>query len=284
MYTPTAILPGLILVWLMLGESISSTGDAALYHARNDLLLARKTLGVSAPSMHNKIQVNVAVLFPYEYIFHREQVDLSLRLSSDHVHHLGLDARFVLTFNQANTHCNEVDGPIAAFDFYERQNVHVFIGPVCDYTLGHVAMYATSWNLPIITPGGHSHQFGLEKRDKYYTLTRVGVTFNFLAQNVYDLMKHFKWKKFKFFYDRDEGGAKGNRFCYLTSTALVHYSKGRKIGYSPDIIDRSTDFGKILLEDVGNKLSGEYRKKKYFNCCLYLSYELYFIYIVYPKV
>ncbi|XP_059161011.1 atrial natriuretic peptide receptor 3-like [Physella acuta] len=278
MYTPTAILSHVIFM-LMLGESISTTGDAALHNARNGLRLPRNDLSLPTSAMHAKVQINVAVLFPYEYIFHKEQVNLSLGLSVDHLKHLGLDARFVLNFNQANTNCNEVDGPIAAFDFYERQNVHVFIGPVCDYTLGHVAMYATSWNLPIITPGGHSHDFSRDKRDKFYTLTRVGVTFNFFVQNVYDLMKHFKWKKFKFFYAMNEGGQKGHRFCYLASRAFVHYANESKIGYSPNIIDKDTEYSKLLVDDVGNKFSGEYRyTQNIFYCSLYLSCELYFIY------
>ena len=59
--------------------------------------------------------------------------------------------------------------------------VHVFLGPVCDYSVAPVARYSSYWHKPVVSVGAMAHSFGTDKRApgaEYRLLTRVGVTFD----------------------------------------------------------------------------------------------------------
>ena len=88
-----------------------------------------------------------------------------------------------------------VTGPLQAIEFYMEGKVDVFLGPVCDYALAPVARYTPYWNIPIISPGGMAHDFGVDKNKDYAYLTRIGPTFNSLATYMISLLDKWKWKK-----------------------------------------------------------------------------------------
>ena len=54
--------------------------------------------------------------------------------------------------------------------------VHVFLGPVCDYSVAPIARYSPYWQTPVLSPGAMAHDLGTDKRTEYGLLTRVGVT------------------------------------------------------------------------------------------------------------
>jgi len=74
--------------------------------------------------------------------------------------------------------------------------VHVFLGPVCDYSVAPVARYSPYWHKPVLSPGAMAHDFGANKRApaaEYRLLTRVGVTFDSLSRAVTAVLKHHQW-------------------------------------------------------------------------------------------
>lgn len=104
-----------------------------------------------------------------------------------------------LTIN-ANSKCNSIAAPIEAFNMMELDRVHVFFGPVCDYSLGPVARYTPTWDVPVISPGGMAKDFGLSKREKdgeFRLLTRVGINFDGLAKPVYRIVHSYNWTNIK---------------------------------------------------------------------------------------
>ena len=54
--------------------------------------------------------------------------------------------------------------------------VHVFVGPVCDYSVAPIARYSPYWQTPVLSAGAMAHNFGTDKHAEYGLLTRVGVT------------------------------------------------------------------------------------------------------------
>ena len=143
-----------------------------------------------------------------------------------------------------------------------QRRVDAFLAPACDYSLAPVARYASYWALPVVTPGGHAHDFGHDKRRphaEYGTLTRVGATFNTLSLSVLALARSHGWRRLKVIYDVEGHGDVMPRFCYLAASALVHYGKGEP-GlrcafhiFIPGVSDPRT----MLLEEVGTQYGGE---------------------------
>ncbi|ESO89768.1 hypothetical protein LOTGIDRAFT_206798 [Lottia gigantea] len=107
-----------------------------------------------------------------------------------------------------------------------NNDVDVFLGPVCDYSLAPVARYSPYWNIPVISPGGFAHDFGANKTEpdsEYPALTRVGVTFNSLSITILEIIKHFQWKRIKIIYDGNSMEDIAPRFCFLGAAAFVAY-------------------------------------------------------------
>lgn len=106
--------------------------------------------------------VNVAVILPYDdrYLFSYNKTLLSLAFEPLNCSsHLFGGRPVVFILRGANSECNAIGGPLAAFDFYQRRQVDVFFGPVYDYSLSQVTRYATRWDLPVISSGGFAHDF-----------------------------------------------------------------------------------------------------------------------------
>ncbi|KAL3886489.1 hypothetical protein ACJMK2_026474, partial [Sinanodonta woodiana] len=171
---------------------------------------------------------------------------------------------YEISVEYANSNCNGKDAPIAAFNFYMKKNVSVFLGPVCDYSLAPVARYAPYWHIPVISPGGFAHDFGDNKsaaEAEYATLTRIGVTFNSLADIVIHMMRHYNWYRLKVIYESNGRSDITPRFCWLAGASLIHHlNKGRDQNFKSDhdfylYIPGDHDISKILREEVGNSYS-----------------------------
>ena len=164
----------------------------------------------------------------------------------------------------ADTKCNTVEAPLAAFQYHWKQNAGVFFGPVCDYSLAPVARYSPYWNVPILTPGGFAHDFGKYKQKEYRTLTRVGVTFNVLGRTLYDILVALKWAKVKFVYYSFDDKNATPKFCYLAMNGIIHYLKDKPfkwdvyaIKMEPSSERRSVENHQILTEEIGTKYSSK---------------------------
>lgn len=220
---------------------------------------------VDAAPAANGSDVQLAVLLPYDpaWLFSRQKVEPAVELAVEAVARRGLLRELRLGVGYGDSRCNAINGPIQAFQFYLHKRVDVFVAPSCDYSLAPVARYAAYWAVPVVTPGGHAHDFGKNKRvpnAEYGTLTRVGATFNTLSHSLITLARQHSWGKLKVIYDVEGHSDVMPRFCYLAASALVHYSK-----VAPGVhcafhifIPGVNDMRSMLLEEVGTEFSGEW--------------------------
>ncbi|KAK6184932.1 hypothetical protein SNE40_007280 [Patella caerulea] len=209
-----------------------------------------------------KLNVKLAAILPRmdSRKFSIHNIQPVLQYTTDYVERTILP-NVHISVNYANSRCTSKDAPIAAFNFYMKNEVNVFFGPVCDYSLAPVARYAPYWNIPVLSPGGFAHDFGDDKRianAEYSSLTRVGATFNSLAVSMIDMVKEFKWRRVKVIYDGNGHGNITPRFCFLAAAAFVAYSKNFKLAYDFHIyIPSNHDIEDMLKEKIGNDYSGK---------------------------
>lgn len=169
-----------------------------------------------------------------------------------------------IVIRSADSGCDSVHGPIAAIDMHYRDSVNVFFGPVCDYSLAPVARYAPFWDVPIISPGGMAHDFGVDKKDpnaEFPNLTRVGWTFDSLALYLEAAIIQFQWSKIKIVYDSHGHGEIFDSFCWLAMTAFVRHLRTESPLeyhlYNFVNMRGYEEYVKILQEEIAAKYSGE---------------------------
>uniref|UniRef100_A0A2C9KXE5 Receptor ligand binding region domain-containing protein n=2 Tax=Biomphalaria glabrata TaxID=6526 RepID=A0A2C9KXE5_BIOGL len=137
----------------------------------------------------------------------------------------------------ADSKCSPVYGPINAINFYRNNEVSVFIGPVCDYSLAPVARYASVWDLPVISPGGFAHDLSQKHGNgaEYTTLTRIGVTFNSLAEFMVDyVIDSLNWTRGYILFDVDGMSDVMPKFCYLAAASMFNRTKAHNFRFEHD--------------------------------------------------
>lgn len=80
-----------------------------------------------------------------------------------------------------DTQCSSAIGPLAAFHYYIKNKVDVFLGPVCPYVLAPVARYTSYWDIPHITSSGQVSMFD-DKNSTFRILTRMNGSFSRMGQ------------------------------------------------------------------------------------------------------
>ena len=182
-------------------------------------------------STSNKSEVKLAVIISHDKsrLFSIYRIQPALDYAIEGIRNKSLLPTSVkIRISYSDSHCNPKDAPISAFNFYMENNVDVFFGPVCDYSLAPVARYAPYWNLPVISPGGFSYNFGENKsraEAEYSTLTRVGATFDTLVQCILNTLWFHNWHKLFLIYDGNGQAEVSPSFCYLAGSTLIHYVK-----------------------------------------------------------
>ncbi|XP_052786457.1 atrial natriuretic peptide receptor 1-like isoform X2 [Mya arenaria] len=89
---------------------------------------------------------------------------------------------------------------VDAIRLIDSHKAQVFIGPIGDAALNHVARISAHENFPIISPGGLHINFGLNKTDYviYQTLIRIGPKFNrLIGMLIHVLVNVFSFQKIK---------------------------------------------------------------------------------------
>ena len=190
------------------------------------------------PIIRHRVKSKLAIILPYDAssMFSYDKVSPGISRALDI-----LDCRFPhvhLEVRYADSKCSPRDAPVAAFDLYMKGLVNVFFGPVCDYSLAPVARYAPYWNIPIISPGGMAHDFGRDKSSvdaEFPSLTRVGATFDSLADNLVTMAQYYRWNSVKILYTAHGREYKG--FCFLAVAAIVKHIKTAKMRFDVFLMD-----------------------------------------------
>ena len=158
----------------------------------------------------------------------------AIQIAIEEVKKRSLLPRHDLVVKYTDSKCSGKWGPLAAFNFYMNRDVHVFLGPTCDYALAPVARYAPEWNLPVISTGGFAHDFGnknvTSKEESFPSLTRVHLTFGSVGDLFVNMFRHYNWATVKVIYFSEGHSNIIGRFCYLAISAII--KRIRQIGNS----------------------------------------------------
>ncbi|XP_005113338.2 receptor-type guanylate cyclase gcy-28, partial [Aplysia californica] len=160
------------------------------------------------------LKIGLIISYRGDFGISRTDVQAAITIAEQKI----LDTKFLLpglrdiSVNMKDSECSETQGPYNAIEMVYTDTVHVFMGPVCDYSLGHVTGYCNVWDIPIITPGGGSQS--LDNKVEYKMLTRMQGRYSMLWRLLHSVMKKFQWEHIKFLY-HDTG--MGTSRCYHTA-------------------------------------------------------------------
>lgn len=225
------------------------------------LLLVTLFVSVTSDVRHN---VNIAVILPYnpKYLFSMRRTRPAIDYAINTAQTFRNDVTY--TVRESDSNCSSVDGALRAFDFYRENLVDVFFGPACDFSLGPVARYAPYWNIPVLSAGGLSHDYRINKRTEFSILTRTGATFDSLARTVRIICEKHRWRSLTILnrHPDSETGTEGlmSRFCFLQASAFLHEFRTNNFTYDHFQFDErkgESEYKFVLHEKVGNRRSGK---------------------------
>jgi len=114
-------------------------------------------------------------------------------------------------------------GMAQAIQMYIDNQVDVYFGPVCDYSVVSVARQVLYWNKPLITVGALAKDFSEYRHSEYALISRVGpINFASLAYSFVNLFKKYDWSRFKLLFEKGGQDAKFEGLCYLLSVAIYY--------------------------------------------------------------
>lgn len=211
------------------------------------------------PGLSSAIQIATIVPKDHHWLFSQERIAPAIQIALDTVRENGdlWNASFEVRYSDSE--CNSIKAPLAAFDFFRFDQAHVFLGPVCDYSLAPVARYSPYWDIPVISPGGMAHDFAVNKHNEYSMLTRVGWTFDSLARAVHSQMTLRGWKKVKLLYNPMARSDIVDRFCFLQMSALISHLKKTSIDFHLFIFhENRIKYEEMLQEEVGPNYASKF--------------------------
>nr|KAG5708737.1 hypothetical protein BaRGS_031891 [Batillaria attramentaria] len=200
----------------------------------------------------------MAVLLPFDdsYLFSYRRVAPAIQMAIEELNEdprLKLKHKLFVKYN--DTKCNIAEGMDRAINFYIKQQVDVFMGPVCDFAVAPVARQARFWHIPMISCGAMALDFSKYRETTYQLLTRVGpVNFGSLSNLVSRQWDHFSWKKLKLLYSKDGQDFLIKGFCHLLTEALHYTLKDIRPDLEQDYFrldEKHQDFEELLRDEVG---------------------------------
>ncbi|XP_053659512.1 atrial natriuretic peptide receptor 3 [Anopheles marshallii] len=137
---------------------------------------------------------------------------------------------------------------------------HLILGPSCDFALApvaRIARYIYNDGIPVITGAGYTFDFEEPKthcENEFHMLFRTGlVSFKRMAFFMIELIRHFKWNRVVYFYDRHSYyNVAGPQTGHLLMNTMAEFFRHENITYSPFSTDSArTNFTESLKEKVG---------------------------------
>ena len=145
------------------------------------------------------------VVFDLDYVHFKPSIDIAFdeikrRVNSGEYRNFTLSYIFKITDNTCGRPTMKAPG-IAA-DFYYKENVAGFFGPLCSGETAPIADLCSHWNIPVVS--GVSTSGTLDNKSRYRTLTRT----SFKASNLVDFMvaifRRYNWKRCSIIWDSNE--------------------------------------------------------------------------------
>ncbi|GFO34346.1 Atrial natriuretic peptide clearance receptor [Plakobranchus ocellatus] len=200
--------------------------------------------------------IRLVLLLPEsnDYEFNRSIVAVAVEKALESLNASGKTTGFRIDLDYGDSQCSEIIGPIRAFEFFWQKLVDAFLGPVCDYSAAPVARYSAYWQVPVITAGALSHDFGVHKKTQYASLTRVGASHTGVATLLIKSIQRQGWKRFINVYNGSVDIFGIQRLCYLASSAFSHAASRSGLEAQPEFWDEPE---KLLKTKVGTENAGE---------------------------
>ncbi|XP_041355357.1 atrial natriuretic peptide receptor 3-like [Gigantopelta aegis] len=206
--------------------------------------------------MTSSLEIKIAVILPFDdaRLFGDRKIAPAIEVARDRLKEdqILLNSTTIVVHYE-DSQCDIAHGINKAIKLYMDHEVHVFLGPVCDFAVAPVARQSRFWNLPVVSGGAMAREFALFKNTTYSHLTRVGpVNFHSLSKLIELIFIHFKWKRLKLLYEGTGQDKYVTGFCHL-ATEAVHYNlldKGAPIQQDYFRLDGIKDYAEMLSKEV----------------------------------
>ncbi|XP_029343212.1 atrial natriuretic peptide receptor 3 isoform X1 [Acyrthosiphon pisum] len=237
------------------------------------LLLLSLSLSLSLPlisggstALRRPVEIRAAVILPAEskFITTLSKVMPVLDIAVRDLYAKGILRETDVTFKfmQKDDKCEDIEAMRSGFELIINGRVDLFLGPTCDYGVDLVARMIKFWNAPLLTTGGFTNDFSLDKRDpksKYFLLVRTGtLDFQDIADVVLSVLNRYSWKNVLLIYDIDGyWKVSGKQSCGLMTKTLVEMFKGNaSIRY--DAFDLAKNPQNNLTENLRNEVGSKH--------------------------
>ena len=229
-----------------------------------NLTMVQAQNGLERVSDNLSKKVRIASILPNDNsrMFSIAKSSPAIQIAIEKVKNQSLLPNHDLIVKYTDSKCSSKWGPLAAFDFYMNEEVHVFLGPTCDYALAPVARYAPEWNLPVISTGGFAHNFAMKDPslfESYPSLTRVHVTFDSLGDLFVNIFRFYDWSTVKVVYFPNGHSNIAGRFCYLAISAIIKRMReiGKDIRYHLYLAKEEAQEYENVFQEIGNEYAGK---------------------------
>ncbi|XP_022162984.1 atrial natriuretic peptide receptor 2 isoform X2 [Myzus persicae] len=170
-------------------SSLSSTLSlslslSSLSSSLSSLLLLLSSLSLTSAdqtALGRPVEIRAAVILPAEskFITTLSKVMPVLDIAVRDLYAKGILRETDVTFRfmQKDDKCEDIEAMRSGFELIINGRVDLFLGPTCDYGVDLVARMIKFWNAPLLTTGGFTNDFSLDKQDpksKYFLLVRTG--------------------------------------------------------------------------------------------------------------
>uniref|UniRef100_A0A182YK89 Receptor ligand binding region domain-containing protein n=2 Tax=Anopheles stephensi TaxID=30069 RepID=A0A182YK89_ANOST len=157
--------------------------------------------------------------------------------------------------------CEQARATVMAMDGTGSDSCgHLILGPSCDFALApvaRIARYIYNDGIPVITGAGYTFDFEEPKthcENEFHMLIRTGlVSFKRMAFFMIELIRHFKWNRVVYFYERQSYyNVAGPQTGHLLMNTMAEFFRHENITYSPFSTDSArTNLTESLKEKVG---------------------------------
>ena len=151
------------------------------------------------------------------------------------------------------------------FMFKGSNNTHAILGPINDYALSHVARIAAWKHIPVISPGGMSIHFGVNKTIhlKYETFIRMQYNLNSLSNFLLRLFDYsdFRFKRVKVISEKHDTLLDSCRHFHAAVDYIFNnYRKNRNKQFSFDnyLLTRAFNITYMFVSEISTDYAGKY--------------------------
>ena len=222
-----------------------------MYASNIYILLVVVYIYVSSFGHVMSIDVNIAAILPEDdrRMFSMKHAAPAIEYAIEHLkNNTDLLQGHTFKVRYGDTNCSPGLGMNEAYQFYIKNKVDVFLGPVCDFVLAPVARQTKFWNIPLLSVGAFAKQFNDSRLDEFRLLSRVGpLNFNSMSNAYLDMVKYFNWNKFKIIFEELGQDEYMEGMCYFAASAIHFETQSPKHNMSHDHYKLE---GRYLIEDI----------------------------------